>query len=100
MQQTNEKSLMTKFTRCLFLLMFMVCASAAYAQGLKVSGTVVDDKGEPVIGASVTVQGTTNGCVTDIDGKYTLPRLLRMQPLFSLTLVLLSKMFPLMDVQV
>lgn len=41
MQQTNEKSLMTKFTRCLFLLMFMVCASAAYAQGLKVSGTVV-----------------------------------------------------------
>ena len=74
MQQTNEKSLMTKFTRCLFLLMFMVCASAAYAQGLKVSGTVVDDMGEPVIGASVTVQGTTNGCVTDIDGKYTLTK--------------------------
>ena len=74
MQQTNEKSLMTKFTRCLFLLMFMVCASAAYAQGLKVSGTVVDDMGEPVIGASVTVQGTTNGCVTDVDGKYTLTK--------------------------
>lgn len=74
MQQTNEKSLMTKLTRCLFLLMFMVFASAAYAQGLKVSGTVVDDMGEPVIGASVTVQGTTNGCVTDIDGKYTLTK--------------------------
>lgn len=74
MQQTNEKSLMTKLIRCLFLFVFFVFASTAYAQGLKVSGTVIDDMGEPVIGASVTVQGTTNGCVTDIDGKYTLTK--------------------------
>lgn len=44
--------------------------TAAFAQQ-KVSGTVVDQNGEPVIGASVMVRGTTNGTVTDVDGKYT-----------------------------
>ena len=35
--------------------------------------TVIDNKtGEPLIGASVIVQGTTNGTITDIDGSYTL----------------------------
>ncbi|WP_373497707.1 SusC/RagA family TonB-linked outer membrane protein, partial [Aquiflexum sp.] len=37
-----------------------------------VKGTVVDDKGDPLPGASVTVSGTTTGTVTDIDGNYTL----------------------------
>ena len=35
-------------------------------------GTVKDDKGEPVIGASVVEKGTTNGTITDIDGNFTL----------------------------
>ena len=38
----------------------------------KVSGTVVDAKGEPVIGANVVVKGTTNGSITDVDGKFNL----------------------------
>lgn len=37
-----------------------------------VSGKVVDSKGEPLIGASVILLGTTTGTVTDIDGKYSL----------------------------
>lgn len=41
-------------------------------QHIKVVGNVVDATGEPVIGASVMVNGTTNGAVTDIDGNYTL----------------------------
>ena len=32
-------------------------------------GVVVDDKGEPVIGATVMVKGSTNGTITDFDGK-------------------------------
>ncbi len=36
------------------------------------SGTVVDEKGEPLIGATVMVKGTSIGTSTDIDGKYTL----------------------------
>ena len=38
----------------------------------KVTGTVVDKSGIPVIGANVVVKGTTNGTITDIDGKFTL----------------------------
>lgn len=43
--------------------------------GSEVSGTVVDTRGEPVIGASVTVPGSTVGTATDIDGRFaiTLP---------------------------
>ena len=37
-----------------------------------VTGQVVDDHGEPVIGANVVVKGTTNGVITDIDGNYKL----------------------------
>lgn len=37
-----------------------------------IKGVVVDDIGEPVIGASVVVQGTTNGTMTDVDGAYTI----------------------------
>ena len=43
-----------------------------YAQGKTVSGTVLDQNGESVIGASVVVKGTTNGVITDFDGKFTL----------------------------
>lgn len=37
-----------------------------------VTGTVVDENGEPVIGASVMLKGTTTGTVTNIDGKFTI----------------------------
>ena len=36
-------------------------------------GTVKDATGEPVIGASVMVEGTTNGVITDLDGIFSLP---------------------------
>ncbi|WP_455086870.1 SusC/RagA family TonB-linked outer membrane protein [Prevotella denticola] len=38
----------------------------------KVTGRVVDSTGEPLIGATVLVEGTTNGTVTDIDGNFTI----------------------------
>lgn len=40
--------------------------------GKKITGIVVDKSGEPVIGANVVVKGTTNGTITDVDGKFTL----------------------------
>ena len=45
------------------------CVSA-FAQGQRVSGTVTDETGAPVIGATVAVDGTTRGAVTDIAGFY------------------------------
>lgn len=38
----------------------------------QIKGNVVDAKGEPIIGATVVVKGTTNGTVTDFDGNFTL----------------------------
>ena len=43
-----------------------------FAQNKTVSGIVVDKAGEAVIGASVLVKGTSNGTITDFDGKFTL----------------------------
>ncbi len=52
----------------LFTLLFI--SLAAYAQQ-KVTGTVVDESGAPVIGATVQVKGTTQGAtITDVDGKF------------------------------
>lgn len=41
-------------------------------QKTKVSGVVLDPNGEPVIGATVMEKGTSNGSVTDLDGKFSL----------------------------
>jgi TonB-linked SusC/RagA family outer membrane protein len=41
-------------------------------QGRGVSGNVTDTSGEPIIGASILIKGTTNGTITDIDGNYAL----------------------------
>lgn len=38
----------------------------------KVTGSITDERGEPVIGASVLEKGTTNGTITDLDGKFAL----------------------------
>lgn len=47
-------------------------SASAFAQLVVVKGNVVDETGEPVIGASVKVVGGTLGTVTDIDGNFTL----------------------------
>ncbi len=54
------------------LIMILTCIIASVglsvAQTTRVSGTILDDTGETVIGASVVAKGTTVGTVTDIDG--------------------------------
>ena len=60
-------------------LLFIVAAAlslSAFAQN-NVSGTVIDNNGEPMIGASVIVKGTTTGTVTGLDGKYSLVNVAR-----------------------
>ncbi len=59
-----QKPLVFLFLLCLFPL-------GAMAQST-VKGTVNDDSGEPIIGASVVEKGTTNGTVTDFDGNFSL----------------------------
>ncbi len=51
--------------------MFTIVPAVALAQG-NVTGTVVDEFSEPIIGASVLIKGTKTGVVTDVNGKFTL----------------------------
>ena len=57
-----QKPLVLLFLLCLFPL-------GALAQSI-VKGTVSDEAGEPIIGATVKVQGTNEGAITDFDGNY------------------------------
>ena len=53
------------------LLLTLFSFTSAFAQVL-VRGTVIDETGETVIGASVMIKGTTQGTITDMDGKFSL----------------------------
>lgn len=44
----------------------------AVQQDNKITGTVLDPTGMPVIGANIMIKGTTNGTITDMDGKFSL----------------------------
>ena len=56
----------------LFLLLGLLMSFNVMAQTKTITGTVVDATNEPVIGASVVEAGTTNGTITDLDGKFSL----------------------------
>lgn len=49
-----------------------ILVSSVYQQQKVITGTVFDNSSIPVIGANIVVKGTTNGTVTDIDGKFSL----------------------------
>ena len=42
----------------------------SFAQNVTITGVVKDQSGEPLIGVNVMEKGTTNGSITDVDGKY------------------------------
>jgi iron complex outermembrane receptor protein len=57
--------------KAMLFALFLLCSTVMMAQN-KVSGTVLDANGEPLIGVSVLEAGTNNGAVTDINGKFSL----------------------------
>ncbi|MCD7935375.1 MAG: carboxypeptidase-like regulatory domain-containing protein [Tannerellaceae bacterium] len=62
-----------KTPACLYALWILLFVFPAYAVSARtITGTVIDDYADPVIGANVLVKGTTNGTITDIDGHFTL----------------------------
>ncbi len=50
----------------------LLAVSFAWAQNITVKGTVTDQNGEPIIGVTVLLQGSTNGTATDVDGNYSI----------------------------
>lgn len=58
--------------RLMALVLVLVMTIPLYAQQ-QVKGVVKDEHGEPLIGASVVIVGTTQGVITDLDGQFVLP---------------------------
>ena len=58
-------------TLCALACLLLMVTSLS-AQEKTVTGIVTDSANEPLIGASVLIQGTSNGTITDIDGKYSI----------------------------
>jgi TonB-dependent starch-binding outer membrane protein SusC len=57
----------------LLAIVLLVFSTITFAQQGVVTGTVKAEDGSPLPGATVQIKGTTNGTVTDLDGKYSLP---------------------------
>lgn len=55
-----------------FYILCMLISTQVFAQGNQAKGTVLDQSGEPLIGVTVKVKGSTKGAVTDLDGHFTL----------------------------
>lgn len=68
MKKKNSFNLIRGFS---FALLWMI-SLCAVAQNITVSGTVYDTNGEPLVGVTILVQGTSVGTVTDMDGNFTL----------------------------
>ena len=53
-----------------FLLLLTLIPLGVSAQQQMIQGRVLDDKGESIIGASVSVRGTVTGGITNLDGEF------------------------------
>ena len=74
------------FFRIFLAGVLILLSFAVYAQENTVTGKVYDVSGEPIIGASVVIQGTTQGTITDMDGAFQL----KVQPSQSLVISFLG----------
>ena len=71
----QRKKTFDSFRRCKVVILSVLmsfCMTAAFAQSGAVKGKVLDELGEPIIGANIVEMGTTYGTITDIDGNFQL----------------------------
>ena len=69
---SNCSKLLTAMRRGFLVALFAILSISVFAQGKTVSGAVTDKDGEPLVGVSVLIKGTSYGVATDLDGNYTL----------------------------
>ncbi|MCE7054517.1 TonB-dependent receptor [Algoriphagus sp. AGSA1] len=60
------------YTYLSVLLFALLTISSGYAQNVQISGTVYDETGQPLPGATILVKGSATGTTSDLDGKYTI----------------------------
>lgn len=72
----NSQAIMKNFfslsLRACLAVMFVLTSMVTYAQDIMVKGSVSDQAGEPIVGATIRVQGTKAGAVTNVDGQYSI----------------------------
>ncbi len=67
------KSILTRKTHLLFYVVLLaLCPVFVFGQAKKITGTVTDIQGNSIPGATIVVEGTTNGTATDLDGNFVL----------------------------
>ncbi len=70
-RKSQRKRFLLLFYLCCFLMLNIFIVSAQ-GQTNSIKGLIKDNKGEPIIGVTIVIEGTTNGTITDINGNYTL----------------------------
>src|SRR5687768_12265941 len=66
------KTLLRRYTNTILFVLGMFSFLTSFAQNATISGTVKNAEGQPLAGASVQLQGTTGGVITDNNGNYSL----------------------------
>ncbi len=72
MLELKTKSMKRKLYSFFGMIFLLLSGSSEVMAQNQVSGIVTDEAGEAVVGATVTIRGTTTGTVTDLDGRYSL----------------------------
>ena len=68
----NDPQIINKSVNAFFTLVLYALTLSASGQDQKVSGTVTDNTGEPLIGVTILLKGSDQGAVTDVEGRYSL----------------------------
>ncbi len=61
-----------KRLKLFFVALLLSSVTSIFAQTLSISGNVNDELGSPIPGVNISIKGTTNGVITDLDGNYTI----------------------------
>lgn len=68
--QSYRKGVAGTATRLFTMVMFLFVTIGVFAQSRTITGTVKDEAGLPIVGATILELGTTNGTITDFDGNF------------------------------
>ena len=79
------------FLMCLLIAQLFALSTHAASDPRSIKGTVVDTEGEPLIGATVQVEGTSVGVSTDIDGNFVIRAAVGRDPFWYLMWVIRPK---------
>ena len=84
-KRRTEDTLIKIGVICIYMLLSI---NLTYAQIKNITGIIIDEESrEPLTGASVTVKGSRQGCISDLDGKFTLQQTLRGQQMLVISYI-------------